>query len=254
MKGDSKMTTVQRKRASKLQKTMHIYSRFGRAWLLMLAAALLQIAIAVGACVSSMENDGICPVASCAAMFTFLQFLACMFPMGVDNDINERVTQEAYHGTVMPAKLMCSLPFEARDLLNFKALMWEKGAAVNVLFVTLGHIISLIAGSRGYEVCGGVSGLFTLMAIITEAVLLWAFIDKRTVSNIVVGVLIGFSFSFSCGLMDDLPDMSVNAFAPLKIFSGVSGIIIYIAATVSIAVVGELYINHKKNVSWNMFK
>lgn len=247
------MTTVQRKRALKLQKTLYIYSKFGRAWLLMLIMALLQIAITVGVCAAGME-DGICTVAACAAMLSFFQFLACMFPIGVDNGINERVTQAAYNGTVMPAKLICSLPFEARDLLNFKVLMWEKGAAVNVLFVSLGHILSLIAESRGYAVYGGVSGLFTLMAIITEAVLLWAFIDKRTVSNIVSGVLIGFSFSFSCDLMDELPDMSVNEFAPLKIFSGVSGIIIYIAAAVILAIVGELYIKRRKNVSWNVFK
>lgn len=247
------MTMAQRKRAAKLQKTMYLYSKFGRAWVIMLFVTLLQIAVTVGASMAGLV-EGIFQVAHCMAMFTFLHFLACMFPIGVDNDINEKITQEAYHGSVMPAKFMCSLPFEARDLLNFKIIMWEKAAAVNVLFVTLGQVISLIAESRGYTVYHGVAGLFTLMAIITEIICIIAFLQKSTKLSIFLGAFIGFSFAFSCGIMDEMSGMSVDTMSPLKIFSGVSGIIIYIAATLIIAAAGELYIKHKKNVSWNMFK
>ncbi|MDE6599185.1 MAG: hypothetical protein K2K34_03795 [Oscillospiraceae bacterium] len=249
------MTMVQRKRAAKLQQTMYLYSRYGRAWLLMLLVAVLQITIITIASIAGL-NDGECMIAPASAMFTFVQFLVCMFPVGVDNEINEKITQDAYHGSVMPAKFMCSLPFEARDLLNFKIIMWEKAAAVNVLFVTIGHIISLIAESRGYMVYRGASGLFTLMAIITEIICIIAFLKKSTKLNIILGAFIGFSFSFACGIMDELSGMSPDAMSSssLKIFSGVSGIIIYIAATLIIAAAGELYIKRKKNVSWNMFK
>lgn len=245
------MTMVQRKRAAKLQKTIYLYSKFGRAWLIMLLTAVLQITIITIASIAGL-NDGICMVAPAASMFTFVQFLVCMFPAGVDSDINERINQDAFHSSSMPAKFMCSMPFEARDLLNFKIIMWEKAAAVNVLFVTLGHVVSLIAGSRGYEVYRGASGLFTLMAIISEIICIIAFIAKSNKLNIFLGAFIGFSFAFSCGIMDEMSDMSVNTMAPLKIFSGVSGIIIYIAATLIIAAAGELYIKRKKNVSWNM--
>lgn len=248
------MTMAQRKRAAKLQQTLYLYSKFGRAWLLMLLVAVLQITIIAVSSIAGMKNDEIFSVAPCAAMLTFLQFLACMFPIGVDNDINERITQDAYHGSVMPAKFMCSLPFEARDLLNFKIIMWEKAAAVNVLFVTLGHVISLITESRGYAVYHGVAGLFTLMAIITEIIFIIAFLLKKNILNIFLGVFIGFSFAFSCGIMDEMSGMSPDAMSSMKIFSGVSGIIIYIAATLIIAAAGELYIKNKKNVSWNMFK
>lgn len=247
------MTMVQRKRAAKLQQTMYLYSRYGKAWVIMLLVALLQIAITVGASMAGLA-EGIFQVAPCTAMCTFFQFLACMFPIGVDNDINEKITQDAYHGSVMPAKFMCSMPFEARDLLNFKVIMWEKAAAVNVLFVTLGQVISLIAESRGYAVYHGVAGLFTLMAIITEIVCIIAFLMKKNILNIFLGAFIGFSFAMSCGIMDEMSGMSVDAMSSLKIFSGVSGIIIYIAATLIIAAAGELYIKRKKNVSWNMFK
>lgn len=247
------MTMAQRKRAAKLQKTMYLYSKFGRAWLLMLLVAVLQITIITISSIAGL-NDGECMIAPASAMFTFVQFLVCMFPIGVDNDINERITQDAYHGSVMPAKFMCSLPFEARDLLNFKIIMWEKAAAVNVLFVTIGHIIALIAESRGYAVYPGVAGLFTLMAIITEIICIIAFLQKSTKLSIFLGAFIGFSFAFSCGIMDEMTGMSVDTMSPLKIFSGVSGIIIYIAATLIIAAAGELYIKRKKNVSWNMFK
>ena len=247
------MTMVQRKRAARLQQTLYLYSKFGRAWLLMLLVALLQIAITFGATITGMV-EGIFQVAHCMAMFTFLQFMACMFPVGVDNDINEKITQDAYHGSVMPAKFMCSLPFEARDLLNFKVIMWEKAAAVNVLFITLGQVISLIAESRGYAVYHGVAGLFTLIAIITEIIFIIAFLLKSTKISIALGVFVGFSFAFSCGIMDEMSGMSPDAMSSLKIFSGASGIIIYIAATLIIAAAGELYIKRKKNVSWNMFK
>lgn len=247
------MTMVQRKRAAKLQQTLYLYSKFGRAWLLMLLAALLQITIITISSIAGL-NDGECLIAPASTMFTFVQFLVCMFPIGVDNDINERVTQDAYHGSVMPAKFICSLPFEARDLLNFKIIMWEKAAAVNVLFVTLGHIISLIAESRGYMVYRGASGLFTLMAIITEIICIIAFLKKSTKLSIFLGAFVGFSFAFTCNIMDEMSGMSVDAMSSLKIFSGVSGIIIYIAATLIIAAAGELYIKRKKNVSWNMFK
>lgn len=248
------MTMVQRKRAAKLQKTMYLYSKFGRAWLLMLLVAVLQITIIVVSSIAGMKDDGECLIAPASTMFTFVQFLVCMFPIGVDNDINEKITQDAYHGSVMPAKFMCSLPFEARDLLNFKVIMWEKAAAINVLFVTLGHIIALIAESRGYAVYPGVSGLFTLMAIITGIICIMAFLQKSTKLNIFLGAFIGFGFAFTCGIMDEMPDMSADTMSSLKIFSGVSGIIIYIAATIIIAAAGELYIKRKKNVSWNMFK
>ncbi|MBD5146546.1 MAG: hypothetical protein HDT21_11660 [Ruminococcus sp.] len=247
------MTMVQRKRAARLQQTLYLYSRYGRVWLLMLLTALLQITIITIASIAGL-NDGICMIAPAATMFTFVQFLVCMFPVGVDNDINEKITQDAYHGSVMPAKFMCSLPFEARDLLNFKIIMWEKAAAVNVLFVTLGHVISLIAESRGYMVYRGASGLFTIMAIITEIICIIAFLQKSTKLSIFLGAFIGFSFAFACGIMDEMSGMSPDAMSSLKIFSGVSGIIIYIAATLIIAAAGELYIKRKKNVSWNMFK
>ncbi|MDE7278417.1 MAG: hypothetical protein K2N26_01660 [Oscillospiraceae bacterium] len=248
------MTMVQRKRAAKLQKTMYLYSKSGRARLLMLLVAVLQITIIAVASISGIKNDEAYLVAPCAAMFTFVQFMACLFPVGVDSSINERVTQEAYRGSAMPAKFMCSLPFEARDLLNFKVCIWEKAAAVNVLFVTLGHISALIVESRGYAVYHGVAGLFTLMAIIDEALFIVLFLIKSTKVNVVMCVFIGFSFSFAGVFIDIVPDMSADTMALLKIFSGVSGIIIYIAATFIIAAAGELYIKYKKNVSWNIFK
>ncbi|MCM1023169.1 MAG: hypothetical protein NC395_03830 [Prevotella sp.] len=244
------MTIAQRKRAAKLQKVMYSYSRWGRAWLVMLLAAVLQIVIITVASVSGIMSDQTCIVAPASSMFTFVQFFVCMLPVGVDSDINEKVTQEAYHGSVMPAKFMSCLPFEARDLLNLKLCLWEKAAAVNVLFVAAGHIISLIAEAYGYEVYRGAAGLFTLMAIISEAIFMVPYLVKSVKFNVVLGVFIGFGFSFACGVMDGL---SADAFAPLKIFSGVSGILVYTVATVLIAVIGELYAKNRKDASWGLF-
>lgn len=248
------MTMAQRKRAAELQKVMYTYSKYCRAWLIMLLAAVLQVLIIAVGSISGIINDQAYLVAPCTAMFTFVQFLACMFPAGIDNGINERVTLETLHGSVMPAKLMSCLPFEARDLFNFKLCLWEKAAAVNVLFVTFGHVSALIAEARGYGIYHGVSGLFTLLAIIAEAILIVPFLVKSTTVNVVLGGFIGLGFSLTCGIMDQITDMSADTMSPLKIFSGVSGIVIYIAATVVIAVIGELYVKNRKDKSWGLFK
>lgn len=254
MKGDSKMTTVQRRRAKKLQNVTYLYSRGCRVWLGLLLASALQLIILACVIFFGREDDQLFIMSPCMSMFSILPFFGCIAATGIDRGVNEKGFQEIYHSSSTPSMFLCNMPFEARDMLNLKITVWEKAAAVNVLMVALGHIAALTAEAQGFSIYHGVSGLYTLLALIAEILLMIPYTFKNNYMTFVVGFIIGIGFAALCGLMDEIDGMSAGTLASLKIFSGVSGIIIYGAATFLIAFAGEMYINHKKNVSWRLFK
>lgn len=248
------MTMTERKRAKKLQDVTHLYSRGCRLWLALTGSSAVQLIILTIIIFAGRADDQLFIMSPCMSMFGILPFFAGMVTMGIDNTANERVFRQAYHSSSTPLTFLCCTPFKARDMANLKFSLWEKSAAVNVLMVTVGHIAALIAEEQGFSIYHGVSGLFTLLAFIAEILLMMPYIFKNNVTSVMAGMLIGLGFAMMCGLMDEIEDMSVNTFAPLKIFSGISGILIYCAATVLIAFLGEMYIKHKKNVSWRLSK
>lgn len=246
------MTTVQRRRAKKLQNVTYLYGRGCRVWLGLLLTSALQLIILACVIFFGREDDQLFIMSPCMSMLTILPFFGCIAAAGIDRDVNGKGFQGSYHSSSTPSMFLCSMPFEARDMLNLKISVWEKAAAVNVLMVALGHIAALIAEAQGFSIYHGVSGLFTLLAIIAEILFMVPYTFKNNHMTFVVWFIIGLGFIALCGIMGEIDGMSANTFAPLKIFSGVSGIIIYIAATFLIALAGELYIKHKKNVSWNL--
>lgn len=201
-----------------------------------------------------MEDDQLFIMSPCMSMFSILPFFGCIAATGIDRGVNEKGFQEIYHSSSTPSAFLCCMPFEARDMANLKFCLWEKAAAVNVLMIAVGHIASLIAEARGFTIYNGVSGLFTLAALITEIVFMIPYIFKSNGLMLSVGVFIGMGFAMMCGLMDEIYGMSADTLASLKIFSGISGILIYCAATLFIAFLGEMYIKHRKNVSWRLSK
>jgi len=248
------MTMVQRRRAKKLQNVTYLYSRGCRAWLGLLLTSALRLIILALVILFGREDDQLFIMSPCMSLFSMLPFFICLIAMGIDNTVNEKNFRELYHSSSTPSAFLCCMPFEARDMANLKFCLWEKAAAVNVLMVAVGHIASLIAEARGFTIYNGVSGLFTLAAFITEIVFMIPYIFKSNGLMLSVGVFIGMGFAMMCGLMDEIYGMSADTLASLKIFSGVSGILIYCAATLLIAFLGELYIKHKKNVSWRLSK
>lgn len=248
------MTMTERRRAKKLQDVTYLYSRGCRLWLALTGSSAVQLIILTIIIFAGRADDQLFIMSPCMSMFGILPFFAGMVTMGIDNTANERVFRQAYHSSSTPLTFLCCTPFKARDMANLKFSLWEKSAAVNVLMVTVGHIAALIAEAQGFSIYHGVSGLFTLLAFIAEILLMTPYIFKNNVISVMEGMLIGLGFAMMCGLMDEIEDMSVNTFAPLKIFSGISGILIYCAATLFIAFLGEMYIKHRKNVSWRLSK
>lgn len=251
------MTIVQRRRAKKLQNVTYLYSRGCRAWLGLLLTSALRLIILALVIFFGREDDQLFIMSPCMSLFSMLPFFICLIAMGIDNTVNEKNFREVYHSSSTPSAFLCCMPFEARDMANLKFCLWEKAAAVNVLMIAVGHIASLIAEARGFTIYNGVSGLFTLAALITEIVFMIPYIFKSNGLMVSVGVFIGLGFATMCGLMDeiyDMPAMSADPLAPLKIFSGISGILICCAATLFIAFLGEMYIKHRKNVSWRLSK
>lgn len=249
------MTMVQRRRAKKLQNVTYLYSRGCRAWLGLLLTSVLRLIILALVIFFGREDDQLFIMFPCMSLFSMLPFFICLFTtMGIEKTINEKSFQELYHSSSTPSAFLCCMPFEARDMANLKFTLWEKAAAVDVLMIAVGHIASLIAEARGFTIYNGVSGLFTLAAFITEIVFMIPYIFESNGLMISVGVFIGLGFAMMCGLMDEIYGMSADTLAPLKIFSGISGILIYCAATLFIAFLGEMYIKHRKNVSWRLSK
>ena len=248
------MTIAERKRAKKLQSVIYLYCKAGKAFNGILITAILQAAIIIGVLVIGMVDNKMFMVVPIVSMLTFLPFLVCLIATGIDRGLNDKAFKETYRGTSMTSNFLCNLPFKAKDVFNFKLILWEEAAAANVLAVILGHVISLAAEAHGFAVYHGVSGLFTLLAVISEALLMLPFIIKSNVLMVVLTVGWGIGFSVICGFMDMIPDASADTLAPLKIFSGISGILIYCAATLFIAFLGEMYIKHRKNVSWRLSK
>lgn len=248
------MTMVQRRRAKKLQNVTYLYSRGCRAWLGLLLTSALRLIILALVIFFGREDDQLFIMSPCMSLFSMLPFFICLIAMGIDNTVNEKSFREVYHSSSTPSAFLCCMPFEARDMANLKFCLWEKAAAVNVLMIAVGHIASLIAEARGFTIYNGVSGLFTLAALITEIVFMIPYIFKSNGLMLSVGVFIGMGFAMMCGLMDEIYGMSADTLASLKIFSGISGILIYCAATLLIAFLGELYIKHRKNVSWRLSK
>lgn len=164
----------------------------------------------------------------------------------------------ALGGTMYGGKFLCTLPFQAKDIMNMRLINFEKQMCLHTILAVALHITTLIAGSMmGSQTYDSVSGAITAFYLTAEILMLIVSLSRFSIySYMILWPLLGFSGIFIEYVMPDTAEEAAEfceKFGFLSVFSGVSGIIIVIAFAVVLAIAGEFYLKKKNGVSWNLY-
>lgn len=259
------MTREERKRALALEKVIGIYyykwlSTNAIMKVMIVVLILLDIAM-INAFWTTNEIFNIS-----MAIYVDSWILALFLLVGYDSsqigDNASSVTlydnaNPALGGSTFTGKFLCSLPYKAKDILNLRLINFEKELAAFTLMTVAVQITILIAGAAGLDTYDSVIGLAVLTSFILQIIALMIKLSRMKYgSYLIIGILCGvfctLFFGFLPNSVEEAAKME-STLSFLRVFSGVSGIIIVIVFAVVLAAAGEFYLKRKNRVSWYMY-
>lgn len=255
------MTTIERKRAVRLEMTARMYGSMGSVNKMLAFLTIATLIIDIAMFHTAAEDDQLFAIflMHCLfmSMFSALVVIMNTYPIGDTGFIidtgNVVIAGSAYSG-----KFLCTLPFNAKDLLNLRLIHFEKQLAVFSSSTIFLLIAAEILRTAGYTIEAETIGICCVSAVLYEALLLVLTL-VRLRSDISIGIMFAptIPMIFFCAYMDGLSEIESaetmkKMFGPLNIFSGVPGIIVIIAAAAALVCIGEIYLKHKTGVSWNI--
>ena len=254
------MTTAERKRAARLEKTVRIYGSMGsmNKMLAFLTIATLVLDIAIFH--AAAEDDQLFVIfflhGLLMSMISGLIVMMNTYFIG-DTAFIADTGNAMLMGSAFSGKFLCTLPFEAKDLFNLRFIQFEKQLSLVSVSTVLLQIAAEVLKAAGYTIEGEYIGIFCFATIFYEVLLLVIQITgMKTNYAMVIMFAPALPLIIFCEYMDgrsvEEAAEVMKMFSPLSIFSGVSGIILMIIAAAAMAFIGELCLKHKKGVSWNI--
>lgn len=253
------MTLTERKRAGKLRKIFESCGSYGRMKVLLALSLLLTVVAGSLILIFAAKDDELFMTVPFVCFMMFFSWVLSSIPAMSVGDTGQRdIGTASGIGTSLSGKFLCTLPFKASDMLNMRLLNWEDTAAAGAVLISAAQIASMIAESRGYTILHGTAGAAVLYAVFMEILVMIVTVNRNNIVQIVIGLTLGCSYAFYMGMIfgtadnhDSAAELS-ESLSGLEVLYGASGIILYIAATVIIAAIGELCVKKMKNVSWHL--
>lgn len=259
------MTTIERKRAGKLEKLVSTcdFTSFNVSRMLILGV-ILTMAVNIPLFFALLEDDEIYVVLIMHIFFTGM-FTSLFVFMGAnrvgDQSFIGDLGNKTFGGSYYMWEQLAVMPFEGKDLMNLRLIWCEKqmiaaGGSTAVIMLMI-----FIAGRLGYNDYSGLIGLLTLFILLNEIILivLNLLVKKWAVGlalNIAVSIAPIFIALFGCSdeTGESSPELA-SAFSGrlsgLSFMSGISGIIILAVFLIVIAKVSEHLVSRVKNRAWS---
>ena len=147
------MTTIERKRAIKLEKTARAYGAMGNAnkMLAFLTIAVFIIDIAMFHIAAAEDQLYVLFVVHGFFLSLFSALIVIMNTYFIgDTGFMIDTGAVVQSGSVYTGKFLCTLPFEAKDLLNLRFITFEKQISIFSVTMILLHIAAEILKKAGY--------------------------------------------------------------------------------------------------------
>lgn len=257
------MTREERKRAIALEKTMGIYAKSFSAGLMMAICYPLLIIMDILLIKLCFDEGELFNFS--AIMFANVFFLMIISVVTSDTSmIGDVISYDqnaalAVGGTMHTGKLMCTLPFKAKDILNLRIINFEKQLCMYFALTAAMQTVMLIAGGMGYQTYDGIMGIGIVVSMFVEIVLLVLKLFRfkfytYMMLGFVGGILSLIISDFFPGTAEEAVEFNARiSVERFSVVSGVSGIIIVLVFAFLLAAAGELYLKRKNNVSWNLY-
>ncbi len=257
------MTTADKSRVKLLDKISHMYAKTGRVTLILILGfvGILLIDFAIAAA----EDNEIYVMPIFHAFMSnmiliFMPYISTSFVGDINSLYKNNGMEMAINGCMTTGNFFCTLPFRAKDIMSIRIMNTQKQIIFMSAAMLIVEIGTMIASGMGYDIYGGVNGLAFLTTIIWEVIIMLIAFSRNAIFTIVLtvlGCLVTFgSFMWIADYADaEQKDANfLDVISKFELFSGVSGIIICVAATALIIFASEKALKSKTNVSWNLSK
>lgn len=160
-------------------------------------------------------------------------------------------------GAVHMGKFLCTLPFNAKDILKLRLIIFEKNLCMQTVLAAALQTAMLIAKSMGFQTYDNVFGMVTIIYLSAEVLIFLVCLSRATPYQFIIyGALCGFTGAFMGSIMPSTAEKAAeleSSLSFLNVFSGVSGIVIVIVFAAALIAAGEFYVKRKNGVSWHMY-
>ena len=259
------MTREERKRTSELEKVIDIYGSGSVSSIFAKIISLLIVIVDAVLFIRFFRKDELFNIGGILYFNALLLMLACAAHPCFAQQIGDtgrwaRSWDNAVlslGGAVHIGKFLCTLPFNAKDVLNLRLAIFEKNLCLQTVLAVALQIAMLIAGSMGFRTYDNVFGMTAVIYLIADVLILLACLSRISPYQIMIyGALCGFTGAFMGKTMPDAAEEAAELESSLNflnVFSGVSGIVIIIVFAAVLVAAGEFYLKRKNSVSWHMY-
>lgn len=250
------MTVSERKRAALLEEVSRLYCKTGQNKKVMILITVLHLAVI--ALMSAVGDPNILmPLFVLISLVTTIISMVTTDLIG-DNDGFKKDASMKLNGTMTTGKLLCTMPFEGKDVLNLRLINWERQIVEKSAMTIIIQIILMIENSMGLEFssefmpssCG-----VLLFMLVGETFIMAGCMSKSYKKSVLCGafygifIMPGFAFLDRQVYLITLDEVGNGFF---RSFYGVSGIIVTVLLTALLIAAGELIMSRKKAVSWEL--
>lgn len=262
------MTKAERSRAKQLERTVCLLcGKLNRCSVRLAITAILILIADALILIPMMKDDELYALLDLHVVF--LTMLSNLFLSISDNAIGSAIIgkdmgNQTFVGSAVLGKLLCTMPYEAKDILDMRLINWERHMILNSV-MTSGVMLLLEAlCKQGYTGYDGITGAVVLMGLVYQIIALPLSSIRKSGIARMVGVAISiYSAILPCALIlgatDETGETSVElalAFSErlsgFGIVSGVTGVLILLALTAVSIAAAEFICGRTKKFSWNI--
>lgn len=256
------MTREERKRAFALQKNISIYGMGSG----IVAKFMFPLAVIADAAIITMFFRADEIYSACMTLYinaiifmTTLILYPGAMQIGDTGALGQNMDNaaSALGGTMHGGKFLCTLPFQAKDIMNMRLINFEKQMCLHTILAIAVQTVLLIAGSMGSQNYHSVSGTIVVFYLTAEILMLIVSLSRFSMySYLMLMSFFGISSIFISNFIPKTAEEAAefcDKFGFLSVFSGVSGIAVVIVFAVVLAAAGEFYLKKKNGVSWNLY-
>lgn len=258
------MTREERKRAAVLEKVISIYAKGLRTGSFIKIMFILMVIADAAMVITFLGKNELFNLSG--VLLVNSMFLLLTIAIGSDTaqigdtksaSRNSDTVADLVGGASFTGRFLCTLPFNAKDIINLRLINFEKELAVYSFLTIAIQITLIIAKAMGMQTYDNAIGIAVAVSLIVEVI---ALIIKLSRFNYFYYMYIGaisavsvtMAGEFVPGTAEEAADFG-SKFGFMSVFSGVSGIVIVIVFAVVISLAGELYLKRKNRVSWHMY-
>ena len=256
------MTKEERKRALLLERVLREYGQTGIMNRLLIFGVIAILLIDMILLFSAASDDELYMVLPFHCFLTpfFLGIMSTIITSAVGDRtiLNNNSSQLSLGGSIYAGKLLCNLPFKAKDMLVLRLINFEKQLFFTVITTAGIEIILIIAENMGYSVYCGFGGIAVIALLVSEIIIMCSlFANNAVIFNVLgaAGILLPMAVILCFAQFADNHETSAvfaESFDFMSIFTGVSGIVILIVLSFAIIFAERMYLKSIKNVSWHL--